>query len=89
MKKILLWIIGILGAFEVLLFVGTELELVTANGLLIGGMVVLFIAAAVYAIGFGGIPCPHCGCRINPKYARMKAFEGHFACPNCGTMIER
>ena len=89
MKKVLKWIIGILGVFEVILFTCTELGLVTANEILIGGMVVLFVAAAAYAIGYGGIPCPHCGCRINPKYARQKAFEGRFSCPNCGSMIER
>ena len=88
MKKVLKWIIAVLCVFEVLLFTATALGMVTANGLLMGGMLVLFVAAAVYAIGYGGIRCPNCNARINPKYGRQKAFDRRFSCPMCGTMIE-
>ena len=51
--------------------------------------VLLVIVAVLYALRFGGIRCPNCGCRIEPKRARREAFEGRFPCPKCGAMIER
>lgn len=89
MKKVLAGIMAVLAAALIALYLVSEAKGFSADLYLgVGG--VLFLAVfCVYAWGSGGIRCPHCGCRINPKYARRKAFEGRFSCTNCGAMIER
>ena len=55
-------------------------------------LVLLVVELALFVVftqKFGGIPCPNCGYRVNPKYAQKRVFDGRFACPKCGTVIEK
>ena len=88
MKKVLFCIAVVLAVLLLILYavplgVGTPKEILMSVG-----CVLLLIVVVFYALKFGGIRCPNCGCRVNPKYGKRKAFEGRFPCPQCGTMIE-
>lgn len=88
MKKALNWIMAVLAALLIALYLISETTKFSADLLLTAGSVVFLIAFLVYAWRYAGIRCPNCGCRINGKYGRNKAFEGRFPCPKCGAMIE-
>ena len=88
MKKVLYGIMAVLAAVLIALYLVSEAKGFSADLFLTVGGVLFLGVFCVYAWRYGGIRCPHCGCRINPKYGRNRAFEGRFPCPKCGTMIE-
>ena len=88
MKKVLGWIMIALAVLLVALYLILETTGFSADLYLDVGGVLFLVVFCVYAWGSGGICCPNCGERINPKYGRNKSFEGRFPCPKCGAMIE-
>ena len=88
MKKVLCWIMIVLALLLAALYLISETAGFSADLLLGVGGLVFLVVFLVYAWRYGGMRCPHCGCRIDPKHARRKAFEGRFPCPKCGAMIE-
>lgn len=89
MKKALIWIAAVLAVLLVVLYCVPMGETVPRDTLTNFCTVLLLGVAVLYVARSAGIRCPNCGCRINPKYGRHKAFDGRFPCPKCGTMIER
>lgn len=88
MKKALHWIMLSLGAVLLILYLVSELTVFAVELPMFVVTVLLLVAFVLYSIRYGGIRCPSCGCRINSKYGRRKAFGGRFPCPRCGAMIE-
>ena len=92
MKKVLSWIAVVLVVLIMPLVTASYKDSLPTGfptDIVLGVCVFLLIVVFVlYACFYGGIRCPNCGCRINPKYGRKKAFDGRFPCPKCGAMIE-
>jgi len=88
MKKVLFYIAAVLIVLLLVLYFVPMGEAVPTDTLMSIGGLLLIGVLVFYALQFGGIRCPNCGCRIEPKYGKRKSFEGRFPCPKCGAMIE-
>ena len=92
MKKVLNWLMVILGALLIPLVDASRKDSfptdIPADVLLAVCALLLVAVFVLYVCLYAGRRCPNCGCRINSKYGRKKAFEGRFPCPKCGAMIE-
>ena len=88
MKKILPVIAAVLAVLLLVVYYAPVGEAFPRETVMNLGGVLLLAVVVFYAQQYGGIRCPNCSYRINPKYGRRKAFEGRFACPKCGSMIE-
>ena len=89
MKKLLTAVAVVLALILVGLYILPLGEGVPVDTLKEVAGILLLVVVVLYAVRYGGIRCPNCGCRIEPKRARREAFEGRFPCPKCGAMIER